>query len=198
MKVFRDLTDPAVAQLMQRGAIGIIPTDTLYGIVASIDDKQAVERLYDVRKRDGDKPCIVLIARRDQITDTAAWLPTDWRVTKHYWPGPFSIVLPTTIKTPAYLNRGQPTQAYRLPDHPKLRVFLGRVGPVIAPTANMQGQPPARTLAEAQAYFGDGVDFYVDGGFLEGAPSTLIKTKNQGVVILRQGVGVIASEDLAT
>jgi L-threonylcarbamoyladenylate synthase len=196
MKVMHDLAEPTVAKMLADGKVGIIPTDTLYGIVASIAHPKSVERLYAIRNRDSDKACIILAANRSQITDTAAWQPIDWRITKKYWPGPVSMVLPITDKTPRYLTRGWQTPPYRVPDFPKLRALLQKVGPIVAPSANPQTKPPAKTIKEAQEYFGESVDFYVDGGELKGEPSTLIKTQDGKVHILRQGKGRIDESDL--
>lgn len=191
MKVFSDLSNPLVANLIKNGAVGVIPTDTLYGIVASIYHKNAIERLYKLRMRNENKACIVIAADITQITDTAAWQPLHWQITEQYWPGPVSIVLPTTDKTPDYLHHGQQTPPYRVPDFKELRKLLTVAGPIIAPSANIQGLPPAKNLQQAQEYFGDLVDFYVDGGTLSGQPSTLIKVNNGKVHVLRQGSVVI-------
>lgn len=197
MNVFEEVADPRVVALLRDGGIGVIPTDTVYGVVASARRPAAIERLYRVRKRDAHKACIVLVGSRSQIDDTAAWQPIDWHVTKRYWPGPVSIVVPTSGKTPAYLFHGDQSPPYRLPDDPQLRVLLNRVGPLVAPSANLQGEPPALNLEQAQAYFGKSVDFYVDGGELHNQPSTLITTQGGKITILRQGAGIIDQEDLS-
>lgn len=197
MKVFSTLADPAVAGLIRQGAIGVMPTDTLYGIVAAARNAAAVERLYEVRQRDAGKACIVLIGEREQLDDVAAWSPADWHAVAYYWPGPFSMILPVTKRTPGYLTRGGQTLAYRLPQNPDLQEFLRRTGPLLAPSANLQGKQPATTLAEAQSYFGDRVDFYVDGGQLQGRPSTLIKAEAGKLRVLRQGAGRVDGQDLA-
>lgn len=187
MKVFNSLRNPEVAELIKGGAIGVIPTDTLYGIVASVRRKEAIERLYKVRNRDENKACIIIAADSSQIIDTDAWEDAHWQAAKQYWPGSVSIILPTTSKTPKYLHHGNQAPPYRVPDHADLHELLKLSGPVIAPSANPQAMPPATNLLQAQDYFGDAVDFYVDGGELNGEPSTLICIQNKTVKILRQG-----------
>jgi len=191
MKVFSELTDPEVARLLKQGAVGIIPTDTLYGIVASIDNQQAVERIYSLRHRDPRKACVVLIGRLSHITDRAAWGDFEKELTLRYWPGAITIALPITSQTPEYLHRQEQSIAYRFPDNPALQTLLRQTGPLIAPSANVEGQPPATTVQQAQAYFGDKVDFYVDGDQLEGQASTLIAPENGQIVVLRQGAAVV-------
>lgn len=191
MKVFSDLSNPQVASLIKDGAIGVIPTDTLYGIVASIYHKSAVERLYKLRMRNENKACIVIAANITQITDTDTWQPLHWQIAEKYWPGSVSIVLPTTEKTPSYLQRGVQTPPYRVPDFKELRKLLTITGPLVAPSANLQDQSPAKNLQQAHEYFGDLVDFYVDGGTLDGQPSTLINVHDGKVQVLRQGSVII-------
>jgi L-threonylcarbamoyladenylate synthase len=74
-----------------------------------------------------------------------------------------------------------------VPDEENLRNFLEISGPLVAPSANPQDKKPARNIDEARKYFGEGVDFYIDGGDLEGSPSTLVCFRGKKVELLRQG-----------
>ncbi len=178
------------ADLLRSGKIGVIPTDTIYGLVASATDSAAVERVYRVRGRDDGKPCIVLIA---DMADLDRFIPsmslsnpvTQWF--GKWWPGKVSVILPCPDEKWSYLHRGTGTIAFRVPDVPALREFLRMTGPLVAPSANPQGLPPAGTIAEAGAYFGDSVDFYVDGGILESVPSTLVRFDDGRPVVVRSG-----------
>ena len=186
--MFSSLTDPALITCLNQGGVVVIPTDTMYGLVARASDRQAVERVYRVRGRAPEKPCIVLVAARWQITDNSLWTVAHKELADTYWPGALSLVAPTAI-TKSYLHRGTHTLAYRMPDRDDLRRLLTNTGPLIAPSANPESKPPATTLAEAQAYFGDSVDGYVDGGTLSGdAPSTVAGITDGKIHIFRQGV----------
>ena len=94
-----------------------------------------------------------------------------------FGPGKTSIILPCPDEKFHYLHRGSNFLAFRLPADAPLRQFIYRTGPLVAPSANLEGLPPATTIEEAQNYFGDKVDFYIDGGKMEGSPSKLIKKK---------------------
>jgi L-threonylcarbamoyladenylate synthase len=186
--MFSSLTDPALISCLKDGGVVVIPTDTLYGLVARAADKAAVGRLYRVRGRAPEKPSVVLIAGRWQITDNSLWADQHKQLADKYWPGALSLVTPTAT-TPAYLHCGTHTLAYRVPARDDLCFMLGNTGPIIAPSANPESQPPATTLAEAQAYFGNAVDGYVDGGTLSGdAPSTVVKIIDGVPTVLRQGI----------
>lgn len=188
MRLFASLTDQHLIDSLNDGGVVVLPSDTVYGIVARAVDQKAVERLYRLRGRAPEKPCIILVADRWQIADTELWTNKHRALAGKYWPGPLSLVAPTTEKTPEYLHRGTHTLAYRIPDDPQLRKLLGATGPLIAPSANPEGKTTATTLAEARAYFGDNVDGYVDGGTIaDHAPSTVAGIRDGKIYIFRQG-----------
>lgn len=188
MRQFTSLLDPQLAACLNDGGVVVLPTDTIYGVVAKAANRQAVEKIYKLRGRAPEKPCIILVAGAWQIVDSSLWTEMHKKLADKYWPGPLSLVAPTTDKTPDYLHRGTHTLAYRVPDNSDLLKLLTATGPLIAPSANIENEPVATTVAEAQKYFGDKVDGYVDGGSLVNhAPSTVAIIENGKVVILRQG-----------
>ena len=99
-----------------------------------------------------------------------------------------SIILSCGTSVPEYLHRGTHTLAFRVPDDPQLKNLLKESGPLIAPSANPEGLPPATNIEEAQKYFGDTVDFYINDGERAGSPSTVISLGEDGsVVTVREG-----------
>lgn len=181
---------------LKLGKIGVIPTDTLYGLVASAMNPEAVERVYRVRGRDEGKPCIVLIADMSDL-DRFGVEPGDpvSRCLEEWWPGKVSVVLSCPGERFAYLHRGTGAIAFRLPGDDALRSLLREAGPLIAPSANRQGELPATTVAEAEAYFGDDADFYVDGGALSGEPSTVVKFEDGKLTVIREGAVKISNQE---
>lgn len=185
-----------LAYVLKRGGLAVIPTDTLYGIVACALDKTAVQRLYRLRRRTARKPFVVLISSTKEfaafdITPSAAVL----RFLKTVWPGKVSVVFRCSGKRLAYLHRGARSLAFRVPRPRTLRDFLRAVGPLVAPSANPEGRKPAETISEARRYFGNRVDFYQGAGRrLSGEPSTIISLVGKTAQIIRQGaVHVTAS-----
>lgn len=167
--------------MLREGEVGVMPTDTLYGVVASALCEEAVLRVYALKKRSPAKPCIILIASLADLTQFGVSLNEKQReALSKYWPGPVSIVLACGKDVPEYLHRGTHTLAFRLPADEKLVAFLQKSGPLIAPSANPEGFPPASTVVEAKEYFGTAVDFYIDGGTRAGKPSTLIALAENG------------------
>jgi L-threonylcarbamoyladenylate synthase len=163
------------AEMLKQGKIGVMPTDTIYGIVASALNEQAVRRVYDLKKRLSTKPSIILISSFDDLRMFGIILTEEQqKIIARFWPGPVSIILPCGI-------------AFRLPNDALLISFLKKSGPCIAPSANPEELPPAETIEEAKKYFGDNVDFYKDGGKLSGPASTLIALdESNAVTVLRK------------
>ncbi len=160
----------------------VIPTDTLYGIVCSALNRDAVEELYRIKNRTESKPFIILIA---DINDLALFSvsPEKYRaLAERYWPGPVSIILPCEDKSFEYLHRSTQTLAFRLPANEELRELLRKTGPLVAPSANPEGLPPGTTIEEARVYFGDEVACYIDGDVLNGKPSTIILVGRDGSI----------------
>lgn len=171
MVIFPDIMTPKLAEMLKEGKVGVLLTDTLYGVVALANNQQAVERVYEVKGRTPTKPPIVLIGDVSQMYDS---LPHEVDETVHgLWPGKNSIIVPQP-SAPEWLVRGSQGVAYRLPDNRRLQQLLLDTGPLVAPSANPQGQKPARSVGEAEGYFGEAVDFYVDGGVaMDDQPSSM-------------------------
>ena len=184
-----------IVESLKSGGVGIIPTDTLYGIVAIASNPEAVERVYAVRSRDAGKACIVLIADISELEKFSIDLSLKEKAwMENIWPGKVSVILPCLDEKFSYLTRGTGNLAFRIPDDGSLRAFLRETGPLIAPSANPQGENPAETIAEAKEYFGDAVDFYIDGGVLQSPPSTIVKLESDRVTVLRPGAVEIKEE----
>lgn len=180
------ITLDQAAIALQRGDVGVIPTDTVYGLVAAASNQSAVERLYRLKNRER-KPGTLIAASIAQLQV----LGVPQELLNHltpYWPGPLSAVLPIG-STFSYLHQGLGDIAMRVVADEKVRHLLEQTGPLMTSSANHPGAPGATTIDEAWDYFHDQVDFYVDGGDLSGRPpSTVVKFGQNGVLdILRQG-----------
>lgn len=186
-----------IITMLNDGGVGVLPTDTIYGIVGSALNPKTVERIYKLRRRNAKKPMIVLIGSvRDLNLFGIKPSPATTKLLKKFWPGKVSIILPLSIKNREsrammkkirYLHRGTKTLAFRFPSPSWLRRLLAKTGPLVAPSANWEGKPPAHTIKEAKKYFNNKIDFYVNAGRLYSRPSTLIKISRRKVVILRKG-----------
>lgn len=177
-----------VVVILKRGGVGVLATDTLYGVVGSALSKKAVERIYQLRKRNPQKPFIILIASLSNLARFGVKVDAQTKqLFKAVWPGKVSIVLPCSLKKFAYLHRGTKTLAFRMPKSASLRRLLQKTGPLVAPSANIEGMPPATTIKEAKKYFGTATDFYINTGKRVSAPSTLVVIEKGEIVVKREG-----------
>lgn len=174
-----------ITESIKNGAVGVLPTDTLYGLVCSAANPEAIERLYALKKRE-KKPGTVIAASIDQIAELG--VPRRYlTAVEQFWPNPISVVIPVGDHLQS-LHAEKGSVAFRIPDNSELVGLLAETGPLLTSSANHPGEQPASTLAEAENYFGDSVDFYVDGGDLSGAkPSTVIRMIDDAVEVLREG-----------
>ena len=171
-----------IGEDIKKGRIGVIPTDTIYGIVCSAMKKKSVEKLYKIRKRDSKKPMIILIYSLKDLNLFGVKITKS--ITDKYWPGKVSIIVP--VKKFEYLHRGKNSLAFRLPDNKALIKLLKISGPIVAPSVNTEGDKPAETIEEAKEYFKDKIDFYVDCGKLKSKPSKIISLLNNNIEIIRK------------
>ena len=175
-----------IINILKNGGVGVIPTDTVYGIVCSAFSKEALVRLFEIKGRDENKPPVVLISVISDLEKFGAKItPKHSEIMAKYWPGKLTIIF-DIVKEFDYLDKGQGL-AIRFPADEKVIEILKQVGPLATSSANTQGELPAKNITEAKKYFENKVDFYEDGGELDSAPSTLVRIVEDKVEVLRQG-----------
>lgn len=161
-------------KILKNDGVGVMPTDTLYGLVGSAFSKKAIERIYKIKNRNKNKKLIVLISSVKDLKKFKIKInKEEAKILEKFWPGKVSIILNDI--------------AFRYPNNKALLEILKKTGPLVAPSANIEGNKPAETIKEAKEYFGDKVDFYINGGKRKSEPSTLIKIENGKMEVLRQG-----------
>jgi L-threonylcarbamoyladenylate synthase len=168
---------------LRNGGLAVMLTDTVYGVVCRAGDKAAVERLYSLKSRE-NKPGTIIASSIDQLVNLGIKRRYLTAVSQ-YWPGPISIEIPHDLN---YLNQSTGRQALRVVKNGSLKKILDKSGPLLTSSANLPGEPPANNITEAEEYFGDKVDYYLDGGTVEDSrPSTLIRVVDDVVEVLREG-----------
>lgn len=181
---------PALAQaVLARGALIVLPTDTVYGIAAAIE-AAAIARIFAAKQRPPERAVPVLLADAEHAPLVALDLPEPARrLAAAFWPGPLTIALPRRSDLPENLT-ALPTVGVRVPDHAAARAVIAAAGGALAVTsANRSDQPPACTIEQALAAFGDAVALYLDGGPCPGGvPSTVVAFAADGSLeVLREG-----------
>lgn len=168
------------------GTVAVMPTDTVYGLVARASDEAAVSNLYGLKDRHA-KPGTLIGGSIDQLSDlglTRRYL----KAVEQYWPGEVSVIIPCSNPELHYLTQGLDSLAVRIPDDPLVQAVLSLSGPLMTSSANLPAQPPAETIEQAKSYFGSRVEYYFDGGSLKGRePSTVIRVLDDAIEVVRQG-----------
>ncbi len=215
MEMLLNLKSKEIISILKKGGVGVIPTDTLYGLVGSAFSKEAVEKIYKIKNRDTKKALIILISSFKDLEKFGINLKEDQaKFLKKIWPGKVSVILPCKNKEFKYLHRGTNSLAFRFPAKKSLLEILKKTVPLVAPSANPEGLKPAENIREAKKYFGPvrsregsqrpsasngigtNVDFYLAGGSLKSEPSTLIEINKDGEVgVLRGILGQYDSKD---
>ncbi len=193
MQVFSSLTNPRVSSILLSGGIGVIPTDTVYGLVARAEHKQAVERLYDLKKR-ARQPGTIIAANIEQL-HTLGFAYHALHIADQFWPDALSVIIDAS-STAKYLKTTLSDLPVRIPNHEHLLRLLRQTGPLMTTSANHPHQPTATDLTTARNYFADQVDFYVDGGELSGRPpSTIIRITDGRIIVVRHGAVTMSPYD---
>ncbi len=170
------------ARLIRQGGLVIFPTETVYGIAANLDNRQAIERLRVVKKRSEHKPFSILVAQRLRILDFTSYNnPTLYKLIDKFWPGPLTVVVPN--------QDGNNTFGLRMPDHPvALSLIEEAACPIAAPSANLEGNHPPRSCLEALKDLDGLVDVALDSGPATiGTESSVVDFTKDEPTVVREG-----------
>ena len=174
------------AEVLNRGGVAVIPTDTVYGLAARPDFEAAVDRLYTIKGREQKKPIALLASDVEAIRRFG--YPIEGKaleLAEKYWPGALTMVI------------GK--EGFRIPDHTKTRGLIAVCGGVLRVTsANLSGRRPATDAPQALKDVGLSADYVVDDGVSPGGvPSTVVRVLEDGrIEILREGaIGLKTGKD---
>ena len=181
-----------VSDILLAGGVIAYPTDTVWGLGADPNNEIAVKKIYELKKRDGKKPLILMASSFEYLKPYISELSDEEeRMFNKYSPGALTLITKKSDKTPDYITSGLDTVGIRIPKHP---VFaeIADLAPnkVLATTsANLSSQPSALKKDDVISYFGDNLNFVTNdfGYYAENLESTIIRYDN-GWHVLRQGV----------
>lgn len=181
--------DPA-AEILRRGGLLAIPTETVYGLGANGLDPVAVTHIFEAKGRPQDNPLILHIPSADWLPRYCAEIPdTAYALAKQFWPGPLTMILKHKPMVPDVVTAGLPTVGMRCPDHPVTRAIIERADvPVAAPSANTSGRPSPTTARHVLDDMDGKIDGVVDGGPCSvGVESTIVDLTVTPPRLLRPG-----------
>jgi tRNA threonylcarbamoyl adenosine modification protein (Sua5/YciO/YrdC/YwlC family) len=179
-------------QILNGGGIIAYPTDTVYGLGCDISNKQAIERLYQLKGMPKDHPLAFICPDLSDISRYAVVENAVYRVLKHFLPGPYCFILLATREVPKMLLNKQKTVGIRVPNHPLTIALVRELGrPLISTTASRPGQEPLVDPWEIEQEFA-GLDLVIDGGDAGGTvPTTVVDLSQGDVRIVREGAGPV-------
>lgn len=199
-----DATDPLTwgpsideaVNAISRGALVVLPTDTVYGLGADAFDATAVAALLAAKGRGRQMPPPVLVPDVMTLDGLATDVPDDARrLVEAFWPGGFTIILPAQPSLQWDLGETHGTVALRMPDHPAALALLRRTGPLAVSSANLSGKPAATDVQDAVSQLGESVAVYLDGGAAPGGvSSTIVDATGPVLRVVRQGA--VSLDDL--
>jgi L-threonylcarbamoyladenylate synthase len=177
--------------LLLNGDVVAIPTETVYGLAASISQENAIRKVFQLKKRPFFDPLIVHVANLKQAKElTSSWSPLTDFIARSFWPGALTLVLPKAASVSSLITSGLETVAVRYPDHDMALQIIKKVGPLAAPSANKFGKTSPTQAHHVREEFKTEKIFVLDGGACDiGIESTVIEINaNDSVIsILRPG-----------
>jgi L-threonylcarbamoyladenylate synthase len=179
--------------VLHRGGIVVVPTDTVYGVAASVERPDAIARIFALKNRDPSKTLQVLIPDRGWLNRYARASEDAATLAQLFWPGPLTLLVPAAPEAPKELAPDG-VIGLRVPDHPIVKALLAHAGPLAASSANLAGAETPPDVEGIYRLFGDDVDVYLDGGPLEGTGSTVVDLTGDRWTVVRDGV--VSSENI--
>ena len=178
------------AKVLRDGGVVGMPTETVYGLAASIHAEEGLAKIFALKGRPADNPLIVHVASVDEacsLTD-AQHHEILQRVAAAWWPGPLTCVVPASDAVSMRVTAGLGTVAVRMPDHPVALALIHAVGsPVAAPSANRSGRPSPTTAQHVIDDLGYDVDVLDGGPCTVGVESTVVRLSSEHCTVLRPG-----------
>ena len=185
------------ADLLERGEIIAMPTETVYGLAGNIFNEEAIKMIFELKKRPLFNPLIVHIPSIDTLEDIVEEIPIKAKnLADVFWPGPLTLILKKKSTVPDLVTAGKDTVAVRIPNHPLTLQLLEKLDfPLAAPSANPFGSISPTTPSHVFGYFSGKLPMVLDGGDCErGIESTIIGFEGEDPIVYR--LGSIALEDI--
>lgn len=190
-EILKESEVPRAAELVKEGKLVAFPTETVYGLGASVFLPDAILKIFEVKGRPQDNPLIAHIADLSDVEKLASDVPPifySWA--ERYFPGPITFILKKAKEVPSIVSAGLDTIAIRMPEHPLAKSLIREVGePIVAPSANVSGRPSSTTIDHVLSDFDRKIAAAIDGGACQyGMESTVVDLVSfEKPTLLRRG-----------
>ncbi|ATF65387.1 threonylcarbamoyl-AMP synthase [Streptococcus gordonii] len=184
-----------IEKTLAAGGAVVLPTETVYGLFAQALNEEAVERVYELKRRPRDKALNLNVASLEEIYAFSKNQPTYLdQLYQAFLPGPLTIILQANDQVPTWINSGMDTVGFRIPKHLVTLDLIRKYGPLIGPSANLSGKVSGTSFQQIMMDFQEQVSGVEDDAALTGQDSTILDLSGEKALILRQGA--ITREDI--
>ena len=173
---------------LEAGRAVILPTETVYGIFAKALEQEAVDYIYELKRRPREKALNLNVADEEDIRIYSKNQPSYLtKLIDSFFPGPLTIILQANEKVPDWIHSGMSTVGFRMPAHPKTLESIRKYGPLVGPSANLSGHASGTKYEAIIKEFDQVIPGFEDDAFLTGQDSTILDISGAKARILRQG-----------
>ena len=184
-----------IEKTLAAGGAVVLPTETVYGLFAQALNEEAVERVYELKRRPRDKALNLNVASLEEIYAFSKNQPCYLeQLYQAFLPGPLTVILQANDRVPAWINSGMETVGFRIPNHPVTLNLIRKYGPLIGPSANLSGKVSGTSFQQIVMDFQEQVSGVEEDAALTGQDSTILDLSGEKALILRQGA--ITREDI--
>ncbi len=179
------------AELLRKGEVVALPTETVYGLAANALDARAVSKIFELKGRPLHNPVIVHVSNLAMAEEcVATWPVLAKKLARAFWPGPLTLVLPRSDAIPDVVTSGGDTVGLRWPSHPFIQGVIQKCGfPLAAPSANRANSLSPTNAEHVRKSFGEDLPLIVDGGQCQvGIESTVVDLSVTPPRLLRPGM----------
>ena len=178
-----------IVKEIKKGNLVIIPTDTVYGISADMNNEKAIEKVFGAKQRDKNKPLILLASNLEMLKKYVKKISLlEEKIIKKYMPGRLTMLFLKNEKVSDLVSAGSSFVGIRIPDDPNLIKIINKVGnPIISTSANISGENTITNVKDIDEKLLKYVSYVEDAGIIESFPSTVIKVEDDEITILRKG-----------
>ena len=176
--------------VINNGELAIVPTDTVYGIIADATNEETIRKVYEAKQRSFSKPLIIMVSSIEMLKEYVDCIsPTEQKLIESYWPGRLTILFKkNSSKVSDLLTNGGEYIGIRFPDNKDLCILMDMLNkPLISTSANISDNMTITSVSMLEDELKKNIKYVVDGGILEDYPSTLVKVVDDKVIVLREG-----------
>lgn len=174
---------------LKNGNLVIMPTDTVYGIIADATKEETIKKVFNAKERSFNKPLLVLVSDKNMLENLVSEIsPKAEEIISKYWPGPLTILFPKKDEVSDILTASSPYIAIRMPNDKRLLNIIRKVNkPLISTSANITSKETITEVSQIEEKMKEKISYILDGGVVKNEASTIIKIENDKIEIVRAG-----------